>query len=547
MYSVGKPEAVIEATAHRRRAARRLRLGVAVLAGVWLLAAPMFLCMAPWVDSTFFDICARALLRGETLYHSIFLHGPPGMVFAQAGVRAVCGWRSEVLRAVDLAVVAACVGLLVGVAQPPDLAAAIRVWAAVLMSAFYFSTSEWNHCQPDTWMLLPSLVALCLRERQAEGIAGIGGALAEGVCWGIGFCIKPFVAIPAFACWVVAASWRREQGSSVGNLAKDGLATVAGGLAVIAPILVWLHASGNWPDFIEALRWNDDYFQHSNGVVSRTRLMFQFGWPWCLLHLIAVPVALVAVIRAVRKGAAAFASLRRALLATFYLGWLVQANYLQRQLYYQVTPAVVLAIAVVAGEPRLWRPAAVRFLVLPACVVFILAWHPLCDVRRLALWHRCWSEGSSAELRDLLTMEIDQRVNPSWREMARAADYLRGQGVADRELTCYSLSAVPLYKEMDLTPSTRFVLLSAAVRFFPSHRAAVRAELAACPQRFVVTDARDKPGPVKRLPFPWSEPVVHTSGRYEVRAVRSVSELAMAPGWPAARKAFAGGRSWLTI
>jgi hypothetical protein len=37
-----------------------------------IVCLPIFLCMAPWVDATFYDICARVILRGGTLYRDTF-------------------------------------------------------------------------------------------------------------------------------------------------------------------------------------------------------------------------------------------------------------------------------------------------------------------------------------------------------------------------------------------------------------------------------------------------------------------------------------------
>lgn len=53
----------------------------------------------------------------------------------------------------------------------------------------------------------------------------------------------------------------------------------------------------------------------------------------------------------------------------------------------------------------------------------------------------------------------------------------------------------------------------------------MRQALIASPQRFVVSDSRD-PAPIKPgiKTFPWSEPIVFTSGRYQVRKVTTDKE-----------------------
>jgi hypothetical protein len=152
--------------------------------------------------------------------------------------------------------------------------------------------------------------------------------------------------------------------------------------------------------------------------------------------------------------------------------------------------------------------------------------HPLFRPFRVALWPRCVCEGSTPQLRDWLGLEIHQVANPSWQEMEPVATYLRDHDVRDRELTCYGTSAVSLYMQLDVKPSTRYVLLWAIIRFFPTHLNEIRANLIASPQRFAVCDERDMPlSPGSGAWYPWSEPVVFRSGRYQIRRIRSVQPL----------------------
>jgi hypothetical protein len=119
-----------------------------------------------------------------------------------------------------------------------------------------------------------------------------------------------------------------------------------------------------------------------------------------------------------------------------------------------------------------------------------------------------------------LALELDQRVAICYRELGRAEQYLRSQQVKDREVTCYAVSSLPLYLDMDLEPSNRFILLGVTTVFFPSHHEEMRQALIASPQRFVISDSRDPPLFMPGVKtFPWSEPIVFTAGRYEVRKV----------------------------
>jgi hypothetical protein len=511
--------------------------------------------MAPWADITFHDICARIVLRGGVLYQEVLGHGPPGMVLCQSAIRSLVGWRSESLRAVDFLIVSAIIYLLVSIPSgdfTPALSAqgeaaraktstSRRLWTAVLLYLCYFATSEWCHCQADTWMLLPSLAALGLRRRQAHELTAASARLdrlaargfLEGICWATALVIKPFVALPALGCWLLstAAALRTGQGRA-GRLAADAGGLMAGGTVAGGITMAWLWASGNWPFFLDGVfgDWNRDYYRHSAPWGQRTGTMLTFLVPWSLIHLAAVPMAVLTVVRTLRNKEPLGDG--RGLLSALYLGWLFQANFFQRQFDYQLVPPILLALALISvqfpvvARRRHLSGALVRYLVLPVVVAWPILVHPLFRYHRLALWGRCWREGSSAELRDLLSLETGRKVNPGWRELERVETFLRDQGLRDRELTCYSTSSLPLYLQLGLRPSTRYILLEADVILFPDHHDDIRRALAASPERYVISDRREMEvaPPGARL-FPYSEPTVFESGRYRVHRVESVGEL----------------------
>src|SRR5262249_50262519 len=123
--------------------------------------------------------------------------------------------------------------------------------------------------------------------------------------------------------------------------------------------------------------------------------------------------------------------------------------------------------------------------VVVACAVACLAVrHPALVSQRLALWPRCLREGSTPELRDCLA--LNNRA--AWRELEQVADFLRRQGVGDGEVTCYSTRALSLYLEPGRRASTRYSPLESALLIFPGQRPAMRAELAASRQKYVVCD-----------------------------------------------------------
>src|SRR5579871_1552085 len=240
---------------------------VAWLALLLILAVgvPLFLCMPLWWDVLHYDFCARALLHGGVLYRDAHDNNLPGMTWMQAAVRAVVGWRPEMLRLADLGILAVVWTLLLrwvpgnGFSRP-------RMWAAVALAAFYLSTPEICHCQRDGWLLLPATLALVVRDRQLRRLtrgdgAAFGPAVLEGLCWGAAVWIKPFIAIPALACWVMSVVCLcRRTGFRFGPLLRDASGLLTGGLLAGALGLAWLAWTGAWTEFWDTiLVWDKEY------------------------------------------------------------------------------------------------------------------------------------------------------------------------------------------------------------------------------------------------------------------------------------------------
>lgn len=535
-----------------------LRLAGAVLLLMLLVSVPLFLCMPLYADVTTFDLGARNLLRGGVHYRDAYDNGLPGMVWLHVAVRAFLGWRSEVIRAVDLVMTALSIGLLLLWLRSLGLTRTAQAWTAVVLAGFYFATPEVCHCQRDLWMLPSALAALHLRRRQVAAVLQApstfgrvaGRAAVEGFCWGVAFWIKPFVGIPAVVCWLVAAGIIWRGAARPGRvLAVDVLGLIAGGLVAGAPGVAWLWWSGSWPYFWDTvLGWDADYYHlATNGVLRRTGFLLQQFPPWGWVHLVAVPIAVLALGRAliVRGTAAPSGVTPEALLGGFYLAWLVQANYLQYGYLYQLAPTFLLALAVIAA--RRWLPgdSPLGWIILVGFLALAVVRHPLIRGEHTALWTRCVREGSSPELQNRLSLSAEPR-KVDWVALDKVADFLRGIGVRDGELTCYSFGTTCLYLQLDVQPSTRFVSgiedmivgVGSARR-----REMVRAELAASPQRYVVTDLQflmsdlqsigllrtweaNGVGPGLVVPgdirqtlkgrYPWSEPVIFRAGPYLV-------------------------------
>ncbi len=542
-----------------------------------LLGLPLFLCLPLWADVTLYDLAARAVLRGGVHYRDIFDTNLPGMVWLHLAVRTLLGWRSEAIRAVDVLIVAGIVGLLVRGLRREGVPHSLPVWTALALFAFYLSTGECSHCQRDVWMLLPALGALQLRHRQVSrltdpretaGKVWLGG-LAEGLCWGAACWIKPHVAVPALACWLVGIACVQRHSVVRGRCLVDAAGLLTGGFVLAGVGVAWLWQSGAWPHFWEVfLDWNREYYAQSTGFVQHTRDVFKRFRPWSRIHYAALLVALVHLGRLGMFSSADTAQparSRRALLAGFYLAWLLQAAYLQKGHDYVLAPPVLLALTVVADQvgplvsrqgdmetrrhgdkegSRFWSPCLLVSLspcllrvALAGIAVYLAACHPLLQPQRLALWNHCWREQSTAAIRDRLKLTaVPATVH--WGDLEQVADYLRRQGVGPGEVTCYNNFTHPLYLDLDLQPSTPFLHFDTLLTIFPRHREAIRQHLSGGRQRFVVSDldAVRVQGPLLEssdgsltLPagfprdhahlYPWTEPILFRAGSYLVHAV----------------------------
>lgn len=522
---------------------RSSRFGSVVAALALLAGVPLFLCLPPWNDVTLHDLAARSILHGGVHYRDIFDTNLPGIDWSMALIRAGFGWSSEALRVWDLLIVAASSVLLMCLARRGGASAAAIAWFAAAMALWYPFTSEFNHCQRDVWMLLPAVLAVWLRMKRLDS-PRFFGALVEGFAWGLAVWFKPHALIPAAAVWLISLR------SLKGHRLTDLGGTLLGGLLAGSLGILWLVRTGAWPWFLDVFtRWNPEYV--SDGILQAVPFKASYLiWcfqPWGFAHLAAVPIALVGLRRRELQP--------RMLLAALYLGWLAQVVFLQKQFDYVQAPTLILAFAVLAS--RNWSAGflfLVWFLALGLALQsptlekriedfnatgrnLRIERHPTSDPERIALWLRCWKEGSMPELRDRLGSFTHTNWGTNWENLYDVEQFLRAvdDPPVDRELTCWHDSTHPLYLALGIEPSTRYMHFGTV---FPLRGKLdeIRAEVSRSPQRYVVSDllrvTRDPAkayGPIEEIPdwlpeserrrFPWNQPIVFRSGRYVVHRI----------------------------
>ena len=536
--------------------------GLVCLVVVLVAFTPLFVCMPLWVDATHYDVCARNLLEGGVHYRDTLDPNFPGVVWIHVAVRQVLGWSSEALRAFDLAIFSGIVCLVWRLLIVAAAAPVVRAWAAVALYGFYFSLPETCHCQRDVWMLFFAMLALQLRQRTLTGSVPhilrlqLLRSIAEGLLWGAAIWIKPFVFVPAICCWLggrLATARRTTLHGSVDTRFQtawflDLIGLLAGGLAAGAAGLIWLWASGSWPWFLEVmLEWNGEYIDNRNFLLNRT-LNWLF-WtlhfaPWSLVNLLAIPIALRMVLP-LRLRQPSAQEIPGVLVASLYLGWMLQANFLQVQHDYVQASTILPGLAVLFMRAASWQVSPFRRMLLLAVLVLLVVQHPLAKREPISCWARCWQQGSTPEMRDQLA-QVRGAGGAAWQDLKKVEGFLRQQSVQDGELTCWDDSSAPLFISLNIKPSNRFIHNHVWTMFYPSRRSAMLEELAASPQKFVVNDLRlggftqqqmdamaagelDSLTPL--LPkqterrFPWSEPIIYRAGPYVVHAVGPSAEV----------------------
>ena len=479
-----------------------------------MLQLPVFLQMPLTPDAVLYDLQAHCVMHGGVLYRDIVEPNLPGVVWIHAIVRSLFGESDHVLRVFDLVIVISIMGILCRVvADKTDsrkLQHASMAVLASLLLMFYLGTSEWCHCQRDTWMLLPCLLAMatrrfcCERFQNADAQSPLLGtkpertilllAFLEGSLWAVAFWIKPFVALPAIA--VMLAS--QNQFDSSKAWLKHSSYVIAAGATVGLLGILWMVHAGCWTHFVEMMTsWNSDYYQAGRSRWNLERLHAHASrfWPWVLIHIPAIVIS--------------FRN-RRSLLCACYLGWLLQAVLLQQLFDYVHVPGVILAIAICvrllteqlhgahnAAASHETAEAAPRISFSPvSCVVSVIVVMSVASSvssiqSRLAYVQPCLSACIYGSLPTDVRDSISQSPFPCWAELEPLFDQLREMNLSGRDLLAYNGNLIHLYPQLKFDPPTRFVYVDVLARCFPRRHTEMLQEIERDNVRYVVANLRE--------------------------------------------------------
>lgn len=553
-----------------------------VTAAAVVVSLPLFVCEPLWVDANFYATAARVVLNSGVLECDLLYIFPPAMVWIRLLTEGALGGRSEWVRAIDVAWMAATFWLLARWGGGKVFGRG-RWWIFWTLLLLYIGTPTNCHAQPDTWMLLPTVVALHLRRRQTARLCDAGtraralmlAAAVEGFIGATACLFKPHAIVPLAA--IVLGGWliaRRNGCTSAVRLGADLAGWLFGGALVFAGWMTWLAADGGWTCFWANLAdWGGGYNSQRPALSIRLYYLFVLMPVWSFLHAPMLVLAARALWRVApwrKTGPVDLDASESALYAAFYVAWAAEGTLLQWGHHYQFLPALLVASRWFGGWVLSWPDQWQRWAMATIVAMAVVA-DPLLMPWRLSWWGICCREGATPVVLDALTMparypphihlaferttnaeapiddgqpseaipmELSHRL-VAWQDLDRVADFLRQQGIRNGELTCYHTTTAYLFSQLGVRPATRWVWPEMAVHFYPDRELQIRRELAESGQRFVVSDLQNaaafRLGPSQPTPsgwtlpndfpaefagkFPWHQPIVFRAGRYAVHRV----------------------------
>ena len=508
-----------------------------------VLNLPGFLCMGLDCDTYAFDLYLHGMQEGKVLYRDMIENNLPGVMWVHGITRSLFGWSSVAMRAVDITLIGGAILLLCCWQRGISITA--RIWIGFFLLSFYFTTSEWVHCQRDPWLLLPAMGALFLRRNQLEqvqeGKRSGGGSLAlamlEGILWGLALWLKPYAMVPGVIVWLIGVTWWRKSGTvRFRDYLFDFGGLLLGGVICGAMGILWMKSQGCWEPYVQHISsmGNDyvaaDMYRPFTKTEHRLFQILRF-YPWSLLAIGTIFFGIWYLSRAVfvKVKTGDRGHLSSCLFVGMLLGFFGESVFLQHVFDYALIPFFFLSLTWIANRIASTKVPREQLLLGTLCGITVFMGLVPVLKNRLPVWEKCLTEGPSWEVKDRLN--ILGRIQ--WQNLKRVRDFLIAQGIQPGELTAFHESALPLYEEFGFRPPTRSYMMTNQLFTFPSRREALFNELSASKQRFAVMttllqkvdrqnldeEPADEHQPLPdcwRTPYDWTQHVAFRAGNYVV-------------------------------
>lgn len=235
-----------------------LAAGLTVVAGIPTLNYPY----GP--DQALFAYIGDHLTRGAALYVDVWDVKPPGIFWIYALIDLLPGPQFRVLRLVDLLYTGVTVLAIYALGRLYWDRLAGAVAGALYGAVYVVATGYWHSAQPDSFMVLPLVLALFAYEyarRSGSGRFALLGGLLFGFCAQL----RPVVLLIPTALALLDLRTAEQAGKGTlrqrtAPALRRVLLLIGGGVAVEAATLLWLGLSGAIGEYLYAqLDFASDY------------------------------------------------------------------------------------------------------------------------------------------------------------------------------------------------------------------------------------------------------------------------------------------------
>lgn len=197
-------------------------------------------------DQALFAYAGHAIAHGQALYVDVWDVKPPGVFWIYALVTAVTT-SAKAVRAFDLLYTAATVTAIYALGRHLWGRAPGAIAGLLYGTVYVTGSGYWNMAQPDSFMVLPAVLAVLAWDRGLPGSAG-RTALIAGLLFGFAFQFRPVVALlPA-----LLVLWELRPGSDRGAALRRVLWMSAGFAAFQLLTLLYLAVGGGLDDYLYA-------------------------------------------------------------------------------------------------------------------------------------------------------------------------------------------------------------------------------------------------------------------------------------------------------